>query len=480
MSALSRIFSVLIMVPLLLSACGVRDGEIAGNEISKNLKISGDFYNSGGSEVYGRWWTVFKSDELNTLMERMFADNYRIAESYEGLKALYASYGISNADRIPTLSLGAGASKSFSEVNGDKVEVNSYSLSLTASYEADIWGKLKYASKSNMYTLMSSRYDLDSLYMTLSAELADRYIAYIAYSKILKKKQEGMSLYKSMLDARERLYRSGIGDMTKLLEAKKSLEAAQTEVLTAEQNLDGVRQSIAVLLGFADGRQISISDDGYITPELPKAVPSEVVSGRPDIRSALYTLYRYDRAAAAAAAKRYPSLSLSASAGYSGDTVSDLISPENFAAQILGNLVLPIIDGRARKLEYEKQQAYLRQNIYTYQKTVITGLNEVQTALNTNRYALETLNRQNDRLDSDMKLYNIAKMRYEMGIDDYESVLETRIALNEREAAVISARSALAQARIELIRAIGGGWTQEYTDKRLQDDIAKLFSGDDK
>lgn len=477
MSFKGRALTYCILASFLTYGCFSGESRIGEAEINKGLKINQNFIDadSKSESVYDRWWTVFDSSELNLMMDKMFADNYKIAQSYEGLKALYAAYGIAESDRALTVSGKATASGSLSESNGSGVSKDSYFLGLTASYEADIWGRLKNASKANLFTLMSGRYDLDALYMTLSGEMAQKYASCIALKQILDVKKDGLSLYQARLDARERLYRAGVGDMTKVLEAKKSLETVQTDILSAEKSYKDALQAAALLMGHADGAGIKINDTTFKIPSLPKTIPAEIAAQRPDIKSALYDVYKYDRNLASSIARKYPSLSLSAEAGYTGDRIGDIISPENFAAQIIASLVMPIIDGKEREQETKKQRAYLKQSVYAYQETVITALGEVQTALFADRYASETLDKQNSRLDSDLKLYKLAKMRYEQGIDTYEAVLETKIALNERVAAVLSAKRDLALARIDVMTAVGGSWASGYTTERMDREIAELF-----
>lgn len=460
---------------LLLSGCFAGKEQIDRAEIDRGLKINRQYADAPAvyDAVYDRWWLELDSTELNLMMDRMFSDNYKIAQSYEGLKALYAAYGVSDSDRAFTLSGKASASGSISESSGNGVSRDSYFLGLTASYEADIWGRLKNASRANLFSLMSGRYDLEALYMTLSGELAQKYITCISLKNILDVKKDGLKLYQARLDARERLYKAGVGDITKVLEAKKGLETVQTDILTSEKAYRDVKQALALLLGHADGGQIEISGI-YRLPELPRALPAETAAQRPDIKAALYEVYKYDRTAAAATAGKYPSLSFSAEAGYTDGSVGSILSPENFAAQIIAGLVMPILDGKGREFEAQKQKAYLKQSIYAYQETVINALSEVQTALTADKYAEETLKKQNKRLDSDIKLYRLAKMRYEQGVDTYEAVLETKIALNERLSAVLSAKKDLGLARIDVITAVGGSWAAGYTAERLSSDIQKV------
>lgn len=468
------LFSAVLVSVVVICGCAASDNAA---DTAKNAQLSAmpskfDHAPRKSAQLADRWWETFGSSELNNLIENMFRDNLQIAQSYEGLRALSASYRVTRSGSALQLNARAQAGGNYSEA---KDATDTYGLSLNASYEADLWGRLKNGQRADIYALLAGKYDTETLYMTLAASMAEQYTDYVTYSRQLSIKKQSEKLYSDRLEARERLYRSGIGSMNEVLEAKKSLETVQNDILTVSKNIEDAKSAIALLLGRADTDFKLIVQDIKV-PRVPETVPALVAVQRPDIRSALADVAKTDSTLAAAAARRYPTLSFTASAGYTADNLQSLVTPENFAAQLIGGLVQPILNGGAITAEIDRQKAYLQRDIYAYQQTVLTALNETRKALSANYYAERTLESQISRFESDFKLNKLAKMRYEKGIDDYEAVLNTLITLAERAYSVETAKGQTILTRVGIIRSIGGDWTGATVEKRMDDDVLRLFS----
>jgi len=454
---------------VLLTACASTGNEISKEKLNENIKIGDKFSYSGDIEYGERWWEVFKNSELNSLMEQMFENNYNIAGSYEGLKALQAALGISRADRLPSVDAGAQAGERYSTDNtGNREWRENYELSLTASYEADIWGRIKAATESDKLSLVSGTYDMQSLYMTLTAELADRYFIYKSMASVLKMQREMLALRQKQISSLEMMYSSGIGSLDTIYTYQTNIADLMESMTETRQSMGDAKLQMALLMGYNDASMVNISDKYSLgIPFLPKVIPSQVAEKRPDIRSAYALVLKADRNVAEAMANRYPKLSFSASAAYSGDEISKLVSPENFVANLVANLTMPLFDA-GRLSSQQKQQEFLyKKEVYSYYQTVLEALNEVSKSLEDNMQNEQALLLSEQKVSIEEKRLKVSKMKYEMGILNYSDVIDDQIGLLSAWLTEVNARRSLISSRIELARSTGGSWTDEEIEKRL-------------
>lgn len=459
----------LIAVSMIITSCAGYGTSVDRGRLEQNLKVPSSFADSGLGADYGsRWWEVFDSGELNSLMDKMLRKNLRISMSYEGLRAMQAALGIISADRLPTVQAGAEAGEVYStDSKGKREWRESYELSLTASYEADIWGRIKAGVDSGRFELQSGRHDLESLYMSLTAELADRYFLYKSLAVTLKLQKEQLDLRQKQIDALKMMYSSGVGLLDTVYSKRSAIADLLSDISQTLQAMDDAKRQIAFLTGEPNPADIKITDRYDMNiPSLPAVIPADVVRKRPDIRSAYALVMKTDRDVAQAVANRYPKLTFTAALSYSGSDINKLVTPDNFVASVLGGLVMPLFDAGKRKQQVIQQKHLLEKQIYDYQNTVLTALKEVGSALGDNVQKQRALALGMEKVGIEEKRLSIAEMKYRMGIKDYSDVMDNKISLLSVWMAEESARRLLVSARIELARASGGSWTG-VIDSRL-------------
>lgn len=461
-------YGAVLSLLLILTACVSTGSDISRKKIDEKLTIPEEFSYTGASEYGDRWWEVFGNSELNVLMDEMFRNNYKIMGSYDGLRALIAAMNISVADERVSVDAGAKATETNSNVNNERKWRESYNLSLTASYELDVWGRLKASTEADRLAFVSGKYDLQTLYMTMTAELADRYFLYKSLASVLKIQEEMLELRDKQISTIEMMYAQGIGAFDTLYTKQASVADLMESITETKQSMREAKLQIAVLTGHNDPAKVKISDDYNLhIPFLPKVIPADIAEKRPDILSAYTLVLQADRNVAAAVANRYPKLSFSASAAYSGDELQSLVTPENFVANLIANLTMPLFDSGRLKNQQKKQEYLLRQKISSYYQTVLDALNEVSKSLEDNIQSEQALKLSQVKVAIEEKKLKISKMKYEMGITEYTSVMDEKVSLLSAWIAEVNARRSLISSRIELARTAGGSWTDEDIQERL-------------
>ncbi|ADD67561.1 RND efflux system, outer membrane lipoprotein, NodT family [Denitrovibrio acetiphilus DSM 12809] len=452
-----------------LAGCAGTTHRVSKSKLDEEIKYPDAFSFSGTGAVYdGKWWEVFGISELNILMEQMLENNKEIAGSYEGLKALQAALGISTADRMPSLSLETSAGDTYSTTGGSREWRDSYDISLTASYEVDIWGRIRSAVESDRMALLSGRFDTESLYMTLTAEFADRYFLYKSLASVLKMQEEILTLRQKQVKVLEMTYTSGIGSLDSIYTKQTTIAVLLEDISETKQSMLEAKYQMALLLGEADAGSVKISDSYNLAiPDLPEIIPGNIAEKRPDIRSAYASVLQINSDVAQAMANRYPKLSFSASAGYSGDEISSLITPENFVTKLIANLTAPIFDAGNLKNQQLRQEYLLKQEIQNYYQAVLEGLKEVSDSLADNMQNEQALKLSQKKVGIEENRLRIAEMKYKSGIEDYSTVLDNKISLLSGWITEVNARRSLISSRVELARASGGSWADGLVDERL-------------
>lgn len=468
-------FLVLILSMSVLLSCANGNTSLSRDKLNEGLKLPASFEVDGKEQYSGKWWEVFESPELNGLMDKMISGNFQIAGSYERLKALQTALGITEADRLPSVNASAGVSETYStDTRGEREWREGYDLSLAASYEADIWGRIKAGADSDRYEILSGRYDIESIYMSLTAELADRFFLYKSLAATLKMQRQQLELRQKQLSAIEMMYSSGIGSLDSIYAVQTSMADLMESMTETRQSMTNARRQIALLTGESEADRIKISDSYDMNiPFLPAVIPSEVAEKRPDVMSAYAEVMKVDMDRAQAAANRYPKLSFTASTGYSGDAIENLISPENFVANLVGNLAMPLFDAGRLKRQEQRQEYLLEYQIYSYYQTVLNALNEVSSALSDNVQNEQALKLSSEKVSIEEKRLKIAEMKYEMGIKDYSDVIDNKISLLKGWITEVNARRVLVSSRIELARAAGGSWAGEIVKQRLAENVSQ-------
>ena len=318
----------------------------------------------------GRWWTVFGDPQLNKLMQQAFASSLDLQTAWVRLETARASLMLSKAGYYPRVNakFDGGRSHSTSKttipgnipgVSGVKVidmERNTLQLSLGASYEIDLWGKVRYAAKAARFELRASEEDLRAAYITLAAQLTEAYFRAAELRAQLKLLAQTIENRSRQVRLVERRYNEGVVTALDLYQAKGNLSSARARRAIFASQLKITEHAIALLLGQppARGRGAAGSLDSLPeqVAELPPGLPAQLLLRRPDLRAVQRRLEAADASVGAAVAGHYPSVTLSASIGYNFDPLGLLWS-------LLGSITAPIFEGLRIEADVELKRSQL-------------------------------------------------------------------------------------------------------------------------
>jgi NodT family efflux transporter outer membrane factor (OMF) lipoprotein len=422
-----------------------------------------------GRSLLGQWWLAFEDEQLNQLMAELFEQNLELTQAVARLEQVEALARITRSAESPFLSGGGNVGRSNQPGLSDDFIGNNQQLSLAAGYELDLWGKLSAQSRAAELELSASRQDIQTLYLGLSARLADLYFLAIEQRAQLALTEQSIASFADTLLRVENRYNLGLVPAVDMYQARQSLAGAQAARYLFKASLGEVEHATAVLIGRYPERS-----PGGSLEQLPGApdlfdagIPAELISQRPDLQAALQRVEAADYRVAAAIADRFPSISLSG--GYGSlrqDVTAGLIKGEFWS--LLGNLAMPIVDGGRRLAEVDRKKAALREAVANYQQKVLTAFQEVEDAL-VNNYATEQrVERLAETAQATGATLRLSTDRYLAGLVDYLPVLTAQRTDFDVSSRLLSARRQLLAERISLARALGGDWMRDQMNSRLQ------------
>ncbi|MEJ2200326.1 MAG: efflux transporter outer membrane subunit [Desulfuromonadaceae bacterium] len=423
----------------------------------------------GTLKVPERWWTQFDDPQLDRLLEQAFAGNLELRQALARLEQLQAVRRQTAAAQQPYVNLEASGGRVRQAVAGAARTSNSYRLAVAAGFELDLWRKLEARTAAAGYDMLASQRDLETLYLSLSAQLADFYYLAVEQRAQLELTDHTVAAFADSLARVEDRYRSGLVPAVDVYQARQNLAAAKSRRPQYERTLAQTEHALSLLLGRYPDR--SLAGDGADIPrvKLPLAVglPAQLLLLRPDIDAALARLKASDQRIGAAVAERFPSFTLTGSYGGASTELDSLLQSPNIFWNLLLNVTQPLLDGSRRQAEVDRSQAVFREQLAAYQQTLLRAFQEVEDALVQEQTSVGRIALLEERVAAAGAARRLALDRYLQGITDYLPVLLAQTSEFEAESQLLAARRQLVSDRIALSRALGGRWMEESLKARL-------------
>jgi NodT family efflux transporter outer membrane factor (OMF) lipoprotein len=463
-SGMKRLSTVLVLIVLLTGCSPYKAGRIdpyAGLPISMAKQTASEETRFGGSE---KWWESFKDQKLNALVERALEQNLEIKGAGERAIQAREIAHQAGAERLPGISADFSAARAREKGIMGTETANAYSLSATASYELDLWGKLSSRARAALYDSEAEAEQLRASYVSVSAEAAEQYFSVIEQNEIIALSDLSISSLKNTLKSVELRYSAGLVSSLDVYQARQNLAINSTERPGYKMKRQAALAALAFLLG--QGPEQAPESNGHRLPEpspLPEGFPSSLIMSRPDVRAALLALRASDERVAAAVAERFPSFSLSLAYGGANEKLKSILESPNIFWNVLLQTAMPIFEGGKRKSEVRRSKSVLRENLALYHGTVLNALREAHVAIERNRNSEKQVRLLEKSVQAGLDTLRVAEDQYLQGITDYINLLNSQQQLYAARNSLVQAKRGLLSARIELARALGGFYVDGET-----------------
>jgi multidrug efflux system outer membrane protein len=412
------------------------------------------------------WWRQFNDPVLGNLVTTALRENKDLLIAAARIEEFAGRYGVVRADLFPQVGGAAGYTRERTTESGDnrlatgyKATTDTFSATLNAGWEIDLWGRIRRSTEAARAQLIASEEGRRAVILTLVGNVASAYINLRDLDRQLeisrntaKSRGESYALFKER-------FAGGIISDLELSQNRSQYEEALASIPSLEKAITQQENGLSILLGRNPGpipRGKNI--DQLTLPAVVAGLPSDLLERRPDIRQAEQTLIAANARIGVAKAAYFPSISLTGAFGSASGDLGDLFKGSSKVWSYSAPVTMPIftagkIAGSVREAEAIRQQALLG-----YQQAIQNGFREVNDALADQQHTTRQLAAQKSQVDSLRQYAGIARLRYDNGYTDYLAVLDAERSLFNAELAYTQTQGNLYLALINLYKAMGGGW----------------------
>ncbi|MCA1323874.1 efflux transporter outer membrane subunit [Herbaspirillum sp. alder98] len=422
------------------------------------------------------WWQAYGDTQLNALIERANGANQSIAQAEAQYRQASAAAQLARASLWPTVGASLGTSRAQTNTNGVHRLSDSYSAGLNASWEADIWGRIRRSAEAGDASAEASAASLAAARLSIQATLAQNYLQLRVTDLQRDLYRRTVEAYTRSLQLSSHQYAAGTALRSDVAQAETQLRSAQAQLIDLDATRNQLEHAIAILTGQAPalfslaplppapGQSEQQAMDANAArlqaslPQIPSGLPSQLLERRPDIAVAERQAAAANANIGVARAAYFPTLTLSASGGYGSVAFGQLFDTPSRVWSLGAALAETLFDGGARTARNAQATAAFDAAVAQYKQTVLGGMQEVEDNLSTLRVLDQESAVQAQAVQAAQLAQRLAMSQYQAGTVTYLSVVTTQATAltNQRTAVTLLGRQLLAS--VALIKATGGGW----------------------
>jgi len=420
------------------------------------------------------WWEVFGDAKLNELEDQAKIQSPNLRAAAARVMQARAIARVSEADFYPNVTLDPAASRDRYSENRP-VQPNTpvvgytashFRLPLDASYEIDIWGRVRRAVEAADARLDASTDEYFTVLLTLQADIAQNYFALRSLDAERDVLRRAIGIRRQALELIRVRYEGGIGTALDVTRAQTEVASAESESIGVSRRRAEIEHAIAVLAGRAPA-EFALAENplNLAPPAIPAGLPSQLLVRRPDVAQAERLLAARNAEIGVARAAYFPSIRLTGALGFDSAELGDLVKSGSGAGSLGVGVSLPVFDGGRIKGNVERAKAAYEENLAQYRSRVLSAFQDVEDALSGLRILAEQAGAQARALASAQQTAEISATRYEAGLViflEFVDAERTRLA-TQRLATQIDGQRLVAS--VGLIKALGGGWQEDKANR---------------
>jgi len=418
------------------------------------------------AKIRGDWWTIFNDPELNDLESQLNIDNQNIKEYFENFMESRALVREARAQYFPTVSFGPSYNRQRSSANlgptsttaNPGKESQLYALPLEVSWTPDLFGRIRQQVRNAQYTAQVSAADLENERLTEQADLAEFFFEIRGQDALIQILTQTVAADQKALDYNQAQYDTGVGDQLSLVEARATLQSAQSSLTNLGILRAQYEHAIAVLIGKpASGFSLPPRPVLTAPPPLPVGMPSLLLQRRPDVAAAERTMAAANAELGVAYTAFFPTLTLSAGGGFDSYLFKHIADWPSRFWSVGPSFSQPIFNA-ALKPELHQYVAIYNADIASYRQTVLTAFQQVEDYLAQVRILSQQIQQQRGAVASSQTALDLEMARYQTGIDPYIDVVTLQNTLLTNQQQLASLQIEQMTGAVELVEALGGGW----------------------
>ncbi|WP_436356370.1 efflux transporter outer membrane subunit [Brevundimonas sp. CEF1] len=417
------------------------------------------------------WWRLYNDATLDGLIQQALTENNELEAAAANLRAVRASLSEARAGRLPTTNANAGFTRSQASTitnpaaNGAKLDdVDTYSVGLDVSYEVDLFGRVESSVRAARGDADAAREALEVVRITVAAETARAYADTCSANAQIAVAERTIELQGKTVDLTQRLLDGGSGNGLDVARARAALEQTRASLPPLRASRDGALYRLSTLTGRTPAEASEAARGCQSPPQLSQPIPigdgAALLARRPDVRQAEARLAAAAARVNVATASLYPSISLGGSLGSTALDSSDLGEDANFRFSV-GPLIswnfpnIAVARARIKQADAQTDAA-----LATFDQTVLTALQETETALSSYANELDRRTALRTARDQAATAARLSRLRFDAGADSFLTVLDSERTLAGADAALAASEAQVTTYQIALFKALAGGWDQ--------------------
>jgi NodT family efflux transporter outer membrane factor (OMF) lipoprotein len=412
----------------------------------------------------GSWWDVYGDAELNRLESLAAAANQQVALATAHYNQARATLRVAQADQFPQLSGTSSATRDRTSTHASSVSrgntLTQMSVAGDATWELDLWGRVRREVEGARAGLQASADDLQSVKLTIEAEVARDYFLLKSLDAQAGLVAHTIDAYQRAVDLTRNRRKAGVATDLDVAQADTQLKSTRAQMPALDLQRAQLRHALAVLCGepattFA---MTAGTDVATNLPVVPMSVPSEWLERRPDIAAAERSMASANASVGVAAAAFYPRVVLNASGGFQSINSADWFTWPSRLWAIGPSLQVPLFTGGRNRAQLASARAAYDAAVATYRQTVLAAFQDVEDQLAAHQLLSRQLEEEQAALAVARRALEISNNRYKAGVEQYLEVITSQTAALSHEKTVLQLAGQRLAATVGLIKALGAGW----------------------
>jgi len=469
-TASSRSFAPLIcLVVFAISGCTVGPKYARPvADVPADYKEAGNWKPAQPSDALskGKWWEIYQDPQLSALEDRINVSNQNLKIAQAQFIQARAALKISRSGLFPTVTGGGSATRLHQSQNRPlfnnstvKTSYSDYTITADASYEADIWGRVRRTVEASRSEAQASAADLASVELSLHAELALDYFGLRGLDAQKALLSSTVVSYEKALELTKNRYQGGLASAVEVAQAQTILETTRALATDVEVQRAAFEHAIAVLIGEPPSAfSLPVLPLTTPPPSIPLGLPSDLLERRPDIAAAERRVQEANAQIGIARAAYFPLLTLSGSGGFESAAITTLIQGPSGLWSVGGAAVETLFDAGRRRGVSEQAIAAHEQFVANYRETVLSAFQEVEDNLAALRILEEEAKTEDAAVAAAQHSLALSVNRYKGGVTSYLEVTIAQSAALSDEVTAVNILTRRMTSSVLLIKAIGGGW----------------------
>lgn len=417
-----------------------------------------------------QWWKTFHDDTLNRLIDEALISNHDMLSSRASVEKLLGQFDQAKSYLYPQINANGSlnrkgvdnATSGGNQLREGITATYAGSLSL-ASYEIDLFGKVRRANEAARAALLSSEFASQTLKLAVVSNVAASYLKISSLQGQILLAQENLALSDEIVGFNNLKFKHGVIAEAVLLQSLAEMENAKATLSQLKAAKIAEESNLNILLGRHPKSIQTTALDSITLPEVPSGIPSDILTKRPDIAQAEQNLIAANAKIGVARAAYFPSIRLTGMLGVQSLELSDFVSNPARIWELSPAISVPIFSAGRIAGEIKSAEADRNQSLALYQKSIVSAFNDTDNAIAQNAKSKEQIGYQSKRLHTIQKALEQSKLRYQVGTISYSDMLLVQQQWIQASQQYLIAKQNALIATVSLYKALGGGWNDKET-----------------